>query len=293
MNDTESQVIEAKKFYVYLITNILRGRVYVGKTSGSNPTKRWYKHQKNLSYEYACDECPKLYNSMRKYGIANFSFEVIEEWDNEDYAYQREAELVEFYDSVRFGLNCKTGGKGGLSGSRNPMWGKGYLIAGEKNGMYGMTGDKNPMFGKKHTPEIVAGIKERNRVLSNDDVRIIKEMLFEKKTGSQIREKLGMPKLTDVSISRIKSGKRYADVASEIVLTEKPHISAQDAEDILRLWQNKTLNRSERIYSQDFYKTEIEGKYDISPEKIRNLLKGNTWPSIHQKLAAENKTTKQ
>lgn len=284
---TESQSLERQKFFVYRITNLIKSIYYIGKTCGPNPLKRWNEHL-YAAIRNTDNDCPKLYNSMRKYGNHNFIFEIIEEWNNEDFAYQREAELIEFYDTINNGLNIVAGGKGGISGELNPMFGKGYLIAGAKNGMFGMKGELNPFFGKHHTPEFLAAIKKQKRVLSDEIVRTIKELLLQKKSYSQIREAVNMPKLGDVSLNRIKSGKRYADVATEIVLTETKHISEQDAETILRLWQkNPQITKNGTIQSQSFYKTEIEGKYNISPDKIRSLLKGNTWPSIHEKLARE------
>jgi group I intron endonuclease len=272
-----------EKFFVYMITNLVNFRIYIGKTCGPNPLKRWNEHL--TAATRGGDDCPKLYNSMRKYGNHNFTFTIIEEWNDENYAYQREAELVEFYDSRKCGLNTKGGGKGGMSGENNPMYGMGCKIAGEKNGMFGMKGELNPFFGKEHTPEFIESIKKKNRVLSNADVRTIKEMLAAKKPYSEIN---AIFNIGDCTINRIKGGRRYADIAPEIILTESPHMSAQDAETILRLWENNPqISTTGRINSDLFYKNEIEGKYNISSGKIRSLLIGNTWVSIHDKLAKE------
>ena len=59
---------------IYKITNIINNKVYIGQTSIS-PMKRWddhfsaYKNTANKLY---------LYNEMRKYGIENFAFQIIE-----------------------------------------------------------------------------------------------------------------------------------------------------------------------------------------------------------------------
>ena len=42
------------------------------------------------------------------------------------------------------------------------MFGKGHLIAGEKNGMFGRTGENHPSFGRKHTPESIAKMSGEN-----------------------------------------------------------------------------------------------------------------------------------
>jgi group I intron endonuclease len=61
--------------YIYRITNKINDKVYVGQTVQSNPKMRWYAH---LDY---CRKGRKshLYDSMRKHGIDNFNWEVIDQ----------------------------------------------------------------------------------------------------------------------------------------------------------------------------------------------------------------------
>lgn len=69
-----------KKWGVYKITNIINGKIYIGSTIESF-YKRLSKHiscymlwEKGLSNR--CD-CPILYNAFKKYGIDNFTFEIL------------------------------------------------------------------------------------------------------------------------------------------------------------------------------------------------------------------------
>lgn len=59
-------------FYTYIITNLVNGKFYVGKTN--NPEKRWTLH-KNYAKNTSLD--PKfnypIYKGIRKYGIINFT----------------------------------------------------------------------------------------------------------------------------------------------------------------------------------------------------------------------------
>ena len=57
---------------IYLITNKLDGKKYVGQALDIE--KRWKRHiSDSKKYDYV------IYRAMRKYGIENFSFEVLEE----------------------------------------------------------------------------------------------------------------------------------------------------------------------------------------------------------------------
>lgn len=61
--------------YIYTIKNLVNGKMYVGQTIQSNAKMRWYSH---------CDMMRKgkksyLYDSMRKHGLENFLWEVVDQ----------------------------------------------------------------------------------------------------------------------------------------------------------------------------------------------------------------------
>jgi group I intron endonuclease len=63
--------------YIYTIKNLVNGKMYVGQTIQTNAKMRWYSH---------CDMFRKgkksyLYDSMRKHGIENFLWEVVDQTD--------------------------------------------------------------------------------------------------------------------------------------------------------------------------------------------------------------------
>lgn len=95
--------------YIYKITNNINNKVYIGMTRYT-VQKRWQEHKK---------DCQKkdthLYFAMRKYGIENFSIEVIEECKEEDLIL-REAYWIQFYNSYNNEYNM-TEGKGEGNGT--------------------------------------------------------------------------------------------------------------------------------------------------------------------------------
>jgi group I intron endonuclease len=64
---------------IYKITNNINKKVYIGQTN--NLKKRWNEHKRlgnsNNSSKKSINS--KLYSAMKKYGVENFTIEVIEE----------------------------------------------------------------------------------------------------------------------------------------------------------------------------------------------------------------------
>jgi len=95
---------------IYKITNP-KGRVYVGESRDIEA--RW----KKAYYKYKCKGQPRLYNSFKKYGIANHQFEIIEECVESELK-TKERYWQDFYDAIGTkGLNCKLTPTGEQKGS--------------------------------------------------------------------------------------------------------------------------------------------------------------------------------
>jgi group I intron endonuclease len=102
--------------YIYLITNLINGKVYVGKSV--NTDERWRDHKKVAlgGKEKYPDDFFYVHAAMAKYGIDNFKFEIIEEFATEDEAYFFETWWIQFLESFRrtHGYNLNQGGVGGI-----------------------------------------------------------------------------------------------------------------------------------------------------------------------------------
>ena len=64
---------------IYLITNKLNNKVYVGQSI--NIEKRWGEHKRNAFNSNTHTYNYPLYQAMRKYGLQSFNFQVLEETD--------------------------------------------------------------------------------------------------------------------------------------------------------------------------------------------------------------------
>ena len=164
---------------IYKIINKIDGKVYIGQSI--DILRRWYEHLWAAGQQRYSNLL--LYKAFAKYGVENFSFDIVERCD-ESKLLEREIYYIDKYRSyVGFddcnGYNMTLGGDGNRGAERTPEWklhisegnkgqspwnkGKTYTLP-HMQGKY--SGEKNPFYGKHHTEETKALFSElaRNRV---------------------------------------------------------------------------------------------------------------------------------
>lgn len=114
---------------IYLITNKLNGKKYVGQTNYTTGV-RWCGHFKGRADPYKHNS--KLYLAMNKHGIENFTVECLEECENEKLD-EREIYYIRHYNSFENGYNATLGGSAGRKTILNKdkillLWKKGYNL---------------------------------------------------------------------------------------------------------------------------------------------------------------------
>lgn len=90
---------------IYKITNLINFKIYIGQSV--NIYQRWHAHK------YADCKDSIIHRAIKKYGIQNFQFEIIEEC-NKQKLNQRERYWIQYYDSYNSGYNLTPGGDGHL-----------------------------------------------------------------------------------------------------------------------------------------------------------------------------------
>lgn len=97
--------------FVYKIENQINHKVYIGMTI-RDPQVRFEEHKrKAFDKNYYGYNYP-IYRAIRKYGINNFSFDIIYTTKNEEEIYEKEKYYIQLYDSINNGYNISFGGEG-------------------------------------------------------------------------------------------------------------------------------------------------------------------------------------
>src|SRR5690606_3843222 len=127
------KIQKVPKYIIYKITNLINKKIYIGVTKNKLHV-RWTQHKSNARLNKA--ECA-LYKAMRKYGIENFTVDVLLKVKNTDTVnmYNTERKYIEMYKSTKndVGYNMTLGGEGVLGfmpwnkGKKNPQTSKKQL----------------------------------------------------------------------------------------------------------------------------------------------------------------------
>ena len=93
---------------VYKLTNQLTKECYVGQSK--NCAKRWSEHLRCACGAAVASKSNALYDAMRRDGISNFSFELLEKCEPEDLD-EKEAFFINLYSADTLGYNSTSGNK--------------------------------------------------------------------------------------------------------------------------------------------------------------------------------------
>ena len=140
--------------YIYLITNTINGKKYVGQTLCEDIESRWKQHRvmdKNSIGRY-------LLNAYHKYGVDKFKFKIVCICFNKD-CNKFEEEYINTYNClVPNGYNLKAGGKNSkhhpetIKKMSDALKGRRTVVLNEesrKKLSNSLKGERNPNFGKK------------------------------------------------------------------------------------------------------------------------------------------------
>jgi group I intron endonuclease len=142
----------AHQYYVYMTTNLINGKNYIGKRKG------------RLDDGYI-GSGKHLKAAIRKYGEGSFRKAILEVCRDDEHAYIREAYWVDYHDAVKNPnfYNLVYGGEGFDSGENHPMYGKTLSDETRRKISEAMKGEKNPRYGKPRSTEFRRKLSEVNK----------------------------------------------------------------------------------------------------------------------------------
>lgn len=212
---------------IYKIQNKINGLVYIGCTISS--LKR--RFQEHLYRCFKTDYNSKFYNSIKKYGVENFTIDLVDECDL-SVIYETEKKYIQEFDSYNNGLNSTYGGEGCLGYTHSPEIRK-KISEATKNGnshkgktyeeLYGDRAEEEKMKRKNSSvwDKIsneqktirVNNLKTAIRKKSKYGVELIKEIKEKIQTGVSVKELSKMyPQVTTSTLYGIKNGNRWGDL---------------------------------------------------------------------------------
>ena len=186
-----------KMGYIYLRTNKINGKKYVGQVT----TKRFKARQNkwnNLNLPYAGNV---INNARKKYGIESFGFEILKECKDEELNQWEMYYIKKLNTKVPYGYNMTDGG-GGKSGftisdetkikMSEKMKGKKLSVETRKKLSETHKGKTTWMKGKHHSQESKQKISEahRGKKLSDEHKRKMSEAQKGKKHSKEAKNKI-------------------------------------------------------------------------------------------------------
>ena len=141
---------------VYQITNLVNGKIYIGKHTTKNPYDNYMGSGKLIN------------RAIETHGIENFIKEILFCFSDEKMAYLKEAEIVnqDFIDDENT-YNIVLGGNlnNGWIGKNHPMYGKHHSDESKRlmsKNHPDVSGKNHPMYGKHHSDESKNKIAKAN-----------------------------------------------------------------------------------------------------------------------------------
>ena len=108
---------------IYKITNLINQKSYIG--CALDIEERWRKHKYTYNNKNSRQYNNSLYEAFRKYGLENFSFEIIEliQERNPVILFQKEKYWIAYFNTFYDGYNETEGGDCGpiMPGEKDPM----------------------------------------------------------------------------------------------------------------------------------------------------------------------------
>lgn len=218
-----------KKYYVYKITNLINGKIYIGK---SNTNKNRWKDHLNIAKNKYPNTYKYVHKSINKYGANNFTYEVLEYFDDEDLSYEAEMKYVTLFNSnnSKYGMNLDSGGAGGKQHNEESIekirsWHTGIKYSDESKNKMSQSHIGQIPGNKKISDDMAQHIKEyylNKRSLKIKDFKIINELAEKYECSTHCIKGVLFGKnykhIKAINVNTIPDGFKYCSKCNELKL---------------------------------------------------------------------------
>lgn len=237
---------------IYKFTNKINNHSYIGQSI--NIEKRYEAHL--TAYKNPNHHCYNntFYIALRKYGINNFNFEILEECNKEELN-NREKYWIKYYDTYNNGYNMTEGGDS--SPSQTPE-----VIAKIKNTLL-----NNEEVNKKLSHK---GEDNANSKLTLKDVKNIRIAYQEGKTFGEVYP-LYQEKISRSGFQYCWLGKSWKEVMPEVFQQRTAQLNGGSSRKRQEIYQLRL------DYMNGLTNQELQLKYNMSYQNVRRILKLERW----------------
>lgn len=276
-----------KKFYVYKHTNLINGKIYIGKSN--NPKNRWLRHIHDSKNNKIGSKQLLFHRAICKYGKNNFIMEILGEYDTDQIALSEEKKFIELFKSndLNIGYNLTKGGEGVSGYHRTPeeCLAISKRNSGIGNGMFGITASlesrksrgkkvsetkkKNPtkskIFAQKTIEKLKIAVKEKSSQKLSDEEK--DKIIIMYNTGNFLKRDIAQQ--YNVELKTIEYIIRYWN---EVKVNKNKRLTQEQKEKIIELYSDYTMKQVACIINLPINKVEAVIK---TYQRKNNLLKDN------------------
>jgi len=250
---------------IYKIFCIQNKKVYIG--SSTNTYKRWNTHKcllrKNKHHS------TKLQRAWNKYGEENFSFSIIENFEDVNNLINREQYFIDLYDAYCKGFN----GRPKAENLKKHKWSNEQKKAQSKR----MIGKKSCLSEdeRKKRGDFFRGENNPKSVLNEKMVLKIVELANSQQNACQIARHLNVNHSTVQDVIDKKCWKHITKDLKIEKISQKGSSHSQS-----KLTENQVFEIKQRIKNNEKNKN-IAKDYNISPGTISDIKMGKTWSFLN------------
>ena len=150
---------------VYKATNIVNGKVYIGKTTRTLGHAKARHHDRAFNVKYIT----YFYNALRKHGWSSFTWEILYTGKDDQDIQRKEKEYIVEYKDICYNMTDGGDGSAGIAVSDSTKLLRSNNVLGDRNPCFGKFGSEHPAYGNKHTEETRQRISNAHSDKSKSD----------------------------------------------------------------------------------------------------------------------------